>query len=173
MTGADWYDDNLHALGMLINGEAADEIDSRGRPVRGDTLFLLINNREGTQSFALPELVAPGEWTELVNTAADRGHALGTMGATLAPFSLVLLRYVPAVVTTPTPPDVPQVPEVPSVPATPAAPAAKEPAPADRTQLESASRAAASTEVMQAAEARPGTTQPANARSEGGAGGGE
>jgi glycogen operon protein len=95
MTDADWRDDNLHSLGMLIHGEAADEIDSRGRPVRGDTLFLLINNREGTQSFALPELPAAGEWTEVVNTAADRGHALGTMGATLAPFSLVLLRYVP------------------------------------------------------------------------------
>jgi glycogen operon protein len=111
---------------MLIHGEAADEIDSRGRPVRGDTLFLLVNNREGTQSFALPELAAAGEWTEVVNTAADRGHALGTIGATLAPFSLVLLRYVPAIVPAPTPPEVPQVPEVPSVPATPVAPVAKE-----------------------------------------------
>ena len=120
MTDADWHDDNLHALGMLINGEAADEIDSRGRPVRGDTLLLLVNNREGTQPFTLPELAASGEWTEVVNTAADRGHALGTMGATLAPFSLVLLRYVPALVPTPI---IPAVPEVPTVPATPASPA--------------------------------------------------
>jgi hypothetical protein len=87
---------------MLIHGEAADEVDSRGQPVRGDTLLLLVNNREGTQPFTLPELVAPGEWVEVVNTAADRGHALGTMGATLAPFSLVLLRYVAAVAEEPT-----------------------------------------------------------------------
>ena len=120
MTDADWHDDNLHALGMLINGEAADEIDSRGRPVRGDTLLLLVNNREGTQPFTLPELAASGEWTEVVNTAADRGHALGTMGATLAPFSLVLLRYVPVLMPTPI---VPAVPEVATVPATPMSPA--------------------------------------------------
>jgi glycogen operon protein len=96
MTDADWHAPDMTALGMLIHGEAADEIDSRGRPVRGDTLLLLINNREVTQSFILPELAAAGDWTELVNTAADRGQALGTTGAKLAPFSLVLLRYVPA-----------------------------------------------------------------------------
>jgi glycogen operon protein len=174
MAGADWYDENLHALGMLINGEAADEIDSRGRPVRGDTLLLLINNREGTQPFTLPELVAPGEWTELVNTAADRGHALGTMGATLAPFSLVLLRYVPSVAPAQTTPDVPQVPEVPSVPATPAPPAAKGSMQAAPAEAEPVPQAPVpTTEAMQATEARSGTTQPANARSEGGAGGGE
>jgi isoamylase len=108
MTDADWHDGNLHALGMLIHGEAADEIDGRGRPVRGDTLLLLVNNREGTQQFVLPRLVAPGVWEEVVNTAADTGHALGTMGATLAPFSLVLLRYAPAAVVAPTTPAAPE-----------------------------------------------------------------
>ena len=95
MTDADWRDDRVHALGMLIHGEAADEIDGRGRPVKGDTLLVLVSNREAKQLFVLPKLVAPGEWEEVVNTAADRGRALGTGGATLAPFSLVLLRYVP------------------------------------------------------------------------------
>ena len=174
MTSTDWQDDNLQALGMLINGEAADEVDGRGRPVRGDTLLLLVNNREGTQPFALPELAAPGEWVEVVNTAADRGHALGTMGATLAPFSLVLLRYVPAVVPAPTTPDVPHVPEMPSVPATPAAPASKEPMQGAPEESEPVPHAGATVEAARSAEAGSGTTQPANARSDGGGvGGGE
>jgi glycogen operon protein len=173
MTDADWHDDNLHALGMLINGEAADEIDSRGRPVRGDTLFLIINNREGTQSFVLPELAAPGEWTELVNTAADRGEALGTMGATLAPFSLVLLRYVPAAVPAPAKPVVPQVPEVPSVPATPVAPAAREPLSASRPGSEPAPRVGAPVDGMRAAQSQGAKPRPASDESRGRAGGGE
>jgi glycogen operon protein len=173
MTDADWRDDNLHALGMLINGEAADEIDSRGRPVRGDTLFLIINNREGKQSFVLPELAAPGEWTELVNSAADRGQALGTMGATLAPFSLVLLRYVLAAVPAPAKPDVPQVLEAPGVPATPAAPAAREPLSASRPGSESAPRVGAQVEGMRAAQPPGAKTRPASDESRGRAGGGE
>ena len=39
MTGDDWNDWNNHALGMLIYGDATDETDDRGRPVRGDTCF--------------------------------------------------------------------------------------------------------------------------------------
>jgi glycogen operon protein len=95
MVDADWRDPDGHALGMLINGAASDEIDARGRPVKGDTLLLLINNREGKQPFLLPTLEPPGYWEELVYTAPERSPALGTMGALLAPFSLVLLRYVP------------------------------------------------------------------------------
>ncbi|HEU4585952.1 MAG TPA: glycogen debranching protein GlgX, partial [Gemmatimonadaceae bacterium] len=173
MSDADWHDDNLHALGMLINGEAADEIDSRGRPVRGNTLFLIINNREGKQTFELPELAAPGEWMELVNTAADRGQALGTMGATLAPFSLVLLRYVPAAVSAPVKPEVPQVPEVPSVPATPPAPAAREPLSASRPGSESVPRAGAPVDGMRAAQPQGAKPRPASDESRGRAGGGE
>jgi hypothetical protein len=96
---------------------------------------------------------------ELVNTAADRGHALGTEGATLAPFSLVLLRYVPAAVPAPGTLAVPQVPVVPSVPATPTPPTAGEPAVAPATLVQSASTS-------------PETTQPADARSDVDAGGG-
>jgi glycogen operon protein len=95
MAESDWRDPDGHALGMLINGAASDEIDDRGRPVKGDTLLLLINNREGKQPFLLPTLEPPGRWEELVYTAAETGPALGSMGVLLAPFSLTLLRYVP------------------------------------------------------------------------------
>jgi len=34
MTHDDWHRGENHVLGMLISGEAADEVDERGRPVR-------------------------------------------------------------------------------------------------------------------------------------------
>jgi glycogen operon protein len=93
MTDADWHDANSHALGMLIRGEAADEIDERGRSITGDTLLLLVNNREGDQSFSLPQLEVPGQWILIVDT--DRPTIIEEPAdeLTLVPFSLVLLRY--------------------------------------------------------------------------------
>jgi len=95
MTDADWGDRGAHALGMLIHGEASDEIDGRGRPVRGNTLLLLVNAQEAKQAFALPELTKPGHWLEVVNTAVGAHTAHGVRRVILAPFSLVLLNYLP------------------------------------------------------------------------------
>ena len=41
MTDADWHNGDNHALGMLIYGDATDETDDRGRPIKGDTLLLV------------------------------------------------------------------------------------------------------------------------------------
>jgi glycogen operon protein len=95
MTDRDWGDRHVHALGMLIHGEASDEIDGRGRPVRGNTLLLLVNAQEAKQAFALPALTKPGNWLEVVNTAVGVHTAHGVRRVILAPFSLVLLNYVP------------------------------------------------------------------------------
>ncbi|HEX6534224.1 MAG TPA: glycogen debranching protein GlgX [Gemmatimonadaceae bacterium] len=93
MTDADWHDGDSHALGMLIHGEAADEIDDRGRPIRGDTLLLVMSNLEGEQTFALPAMERAGAWEILVDSA--RADCAGPAGSpvVLAPFSLMLLRY--------------------------------------------------------------------------------
>ncbi len=95
MTGAEWHDPDLHALGMLIHGEAADETDEHGRPIRGDTLLLLVNNRDTDQVFTLPAMPQPGRWREMLNTAVreDRGTQYAAV-VTMAPYSLVLLRFV-------------------------------------------------------------------------------
>jgi glycogen operon protein len=93
MEDADWHAPDGHALGMLIHGEAADEIDDRGQPVKGDTLLLLVNNREGRQPFVLPIIGTPGRWEEIVNTAVDQPLSPELNEVMLAPFSLVLLRY--------------------------------------------------------------------------------
>jgi glycogen operon protein len=93
MTDADWHDPKGHALGMLINGEAADDIDDRGRPIKGDSLLLIINSEEATRRFALPTLPRAGTWVEMVHTAGRQCVGPDDHEAVVAPFSLVLLRY--------------------------------------------------------------------------------
>jgi isoamylase len=97
MREADWRDDRSRALGMLIDGEATDETDGRGRPSKGDTLLLLFNGGNDPVKFSLPPQEKGGQWTMLVNTilnvAAREPHAIGGDGVTLGPYSMILLRY--------------------------------------------------------------------------------
>jgi len=93
MTIENWQDADRHVLGMLISGEASDETDERGRPVRGDTMLLAVNaGAEGT-TFALPVMPSPGAWVALVDTAADRPRVVEETMIDVAPYSLVLLRH--------------------------------------------------------------------------------
>src|SRR5262249_1972205 len=62
MTGEDWSGRSNHVLGMLIHGEATDEVDERGRPILGDTLLLLLNGDNRSRSFALPTINGSGAW---------------------------------------------------------------------------------------------------------------
>jgi glycogen operon protein len=92
MTQRDWDDASAHALGMLVHGEATDETDDRGRPIRGDTMLLLVNASPGEVTFALPVLEGERAWTALVDTTRDEPPALVTRAVPLPPYSLVLLR---------------------------------------------------------------------------------
>jgi glycogen operon protein len=95
MTAADWRDAAAHAIGMLIAGDATDEMDARGRPVRGDTLLMLLNGGSHQVHFRLPRRGEPGLWLPLIDTAVASqqlsDHAAAEV--TLAPHSLMLLRF--------------------------------------------------------------------------------
>jgi len=93
MTESDWRDARNHALGMLIDGEATDETDARGRPSKGDTLLFLLNGGGTSVQFCLPPQEGSGQWLTLVDTMVREPHALTGEGVTLHPHSLVLLRY--------------------------------------------------------------------------------
>lgn len=93
MTERDWRDQNAAALGMLINGDATDEVDDHGQPVHDDTLLLILTNSPSDVSFRLPELPQRGIWGELVNTARQELTLLSENCVRLLPFSLVLLRH--------------------------------------------------------------------------------
>jgi isoamylase len=92
----DWGDPKTQALGMLIRGEASDDVDERGRPNHGQTLLMLLNAGHRAQQFALPRLPERGQWHEAVNTALSAGRAARRVprtGVNVAPHSLVLLWY--------------------------------------------------------------------------------
>jgi isoamylase len=97
MNDGDWNDAHAHVLGMLMHGEAADETDERGIPLRGDTLLLLLNGGEQAVKFCLPDVDGPGGWVEILNTddpqrtdiPVDKKHKSTHLQAN----SLVLLRH--------------------------------------------------------------------------------
>jgi isoamylase len=91
MTDADWKNPSRRLLGMWLPGGAADEYLDRGRPVRGETLVLLVNGSERSVRFILPPVGEPGVWEELLCTA--RSNKPVRHAATLAAYSLVLLRH--------------------------------------------------------------------------------
>jgi glycogen operon protein len=94
MRHEDWVQPRNRAFGMLIHGDASDEVDERGRPNLGETLYLLLNASNRAQSFALPARAAAGSWHETINTAAPQAHRVPrSKKVHAAPHSLVLLTY--------------------------------------------------------------------------------
>ncbi len=92
MTEEDWDQTHHHTLGMLIRGEATDELDERGRLFIGETILLLVNGGGRSRQFILPDMERPAAWVELVNTARPSGKP-PREAVTLVAHSLVLLRF--------------------------------------------------------------------------------
>ncbi len=92
MTEAEWSDPAHHVLGMLVRGEATDEVDERGRHLRGDAILLLLNGSPRSRSFTLPTVEGPGGWIEIVNTARLQPRSLREGRVTVVAQSLMLLR---------------------------------------------------------------------------------
>ena len=90
MTQGDWADRTQKVLGMLIDGEATDEVDERGRPVSGQTVLLLLNGGEGSRRFVLPDANRPGVWEELVNTARPGRRVIRRSAVNLVGRSFIL-----------------------------------------------------------------------------------
>ena len=93
MEAADWQDPTNQVLGMLIPGQATDEVDEAGRVLYGDTLLLLLNGGGSSVYFAVPELHPHGGWQELLNTARPGTRLRRKGGLNFGGHSLVLLSY--------------------------------------------------------------------------------
>jgi isoamylase len=95
MTMEDWANEANHVLGVLIRGEASDDVDERGRPVFGETLLLLLNGGPKSRYFVLPEKRGTGVWQELLSTAhPGPARLIKTPAINLLGFSLFLLHFV-------------------------------------------------------------------------------
>ena len=96
MSDHEWDHDFARSLGMYLSGEALNERDRRGRPIRDDNFIVLFNAHHEALHFALPDLPPGGCWQVLLDTqykaglAADGCYA-GDHGYELQGRSLVLL----------------------------------------------------------------------------------
>ena len=78
-----------------MNGEATDDTDERGRPIRDDTMLLLTNASDDEVRFTLPKIAQEGRWAELVDTHAAHLRMIDAGWVGVAPHSLLLLRFGP------------------------------------------------------------------------------
>jgi len=92
MRDADWHDPQNDCLGMLIDGRATDEIDPRGRPIEGSTLYLVLNGGTRSRLFRLPVSAEPGDWHELLRSAVGTEPSADGSMLRLPAHSLALLR---------------------------------------------------------------------------------
>ncbi len=91
MTDDDWNNSGARSLGILLNGEAIDEVDERGRPIVGDTLLALINAAAEPRQFQMP--ASPRPWRALFDTSGlaaseQPGAAYTLRGRSVAVFAL-------------------------------------------------------------------------------------
>jgi len=93
MQEGDWANPEARAIGMLLWGKAADELDERGRRLVGDTLLVLLNADPRPLSFSLPRLDPPGQWVELLHTARPVRRAQPGGRVNLPGQSLAVLRH--------------------------------------------------------------------------------
>jgi glycogen operon protein len=95
MTDEGWSSREARSLGVLLAGDAIDEVDERGRRIAGDTLLVLYNASPEPVPFALPS--DGGGWSTVIDTADPR-PARRTVPAgerfTLAARAIVVLRGV-------------------------------------------------------------------------------
>jgi isoamylase len=70
ITDEDWENPSAHSLGVLLGGEALNEIDEMGRPIRGETLLLFLNSGTEAVSFVLPSHNEGGYWKLMLDTTA-------------------------------------------------------------------------------------------------------
>jgi glycogen operon protein len=66
-----WNADFVRSIGMMLSGDAIEEVDERGEPITGDTLLVLLNAHTGKVPFTLPPLEAHQQWQRIVDTIAD------------------------------------------------------------------------------------------------------
>ena len=77
-----WNADFVRSLGMLLSGNAIEEVDERGEPIVGDTLLVLLNAHTDEVPFTLPALdarsaVAAGRSTRSIRDAPSAAFKPG------------------------------------------------------------------------------------------------
>jgi glycogen operon protein len=64
-----WNADFVRSIGMLLSGNAIEEVDEHGETITGDTLLVLLNAHSDKVPFTLPPLEADQQWQRVLDTA--------------------------------------------------------------------------------------------------------
>ncbi|PHI19490.1 glycogen debranching enzyme GlgX [Lewinellaceae bacterium SD302] len=70
VTQEQWEDPNMHALGMLLNGEAMEEYDEYGSRIDARNFLILLNSYWEPVDFVLPGLEEMTRWEIIANTVS-------------------------------------------------------------------------------------------------------
>jgi glycogen operon protein len=97
MTDEAWNADFVRSIGMLLSGNAIEEVDERGERITGDTLLVLLNAHTDRVPFTMPPAEPDQQWQRLIDTveeqAAERVYKPGIryplQGRSVAVFRLV------------------------------------------------------------------------------------
>jgi glycogen operon protein len=73
----DWHNNNLRALGVLIEGSAIDQMTANGEWLSGRSLLILINGNDKPIEFLLPCHRTRRSWEMLLDTTVDDGFPAG------------------------------------------------------------------------------------------------
>lgn len=96
MTEEEWSNGLVRVLGMLLNGQAMDEYNERGEPIKDDIVLLLLNGHWEDVPFTIPGEKEDPHWQVMVDTGGSKGEEAHTYccGEQLSvkARSLVLLR---------------------------------------------------------------------------------
>lgn len=97
MTDEEWGSPGPSCIGMLLRGDAMDEVDQNGDRVTDDTLLVILNSHQEPAQFNVPALLQGLLWEVLVDTnapdvAESRQPVASGESLPLAERSLVLLR---------------------------------------------------------------------------------
>ena len=67
--------------------------DDRGRPIKGETLLLVLNSGDKSIEFVMPTIEGNGIWAEMIDTAYRELRVVTTGSIEVGAYSLVMLRY--------------------------------------------------------------------------------
>jgi glycogen operon protein len=85
MTDEAWNAPFVRSLGVLMVGNAVDEVDERGRQVTGDTLLILLNAHHDEVPFVLPRADEGKSWLRIIDTIDAKAPELRLNGAARYP----------------------------------------------------------------------------------------
>ena len=66
MTDQVWNESRIHAIGMILSGDAIDEVDQKGSRIADDTLLILLNAKNESARFKVPKVC--GMWEVMIHT---------------------------------------------------------------------------------------------------------